>query len=125
MRLSQGTFVQQPQTIRPAQRRSHHPHHHIAHVGLFSILKGDLNLFLTRRRDFLDCQKRMTGETMKLTTFLKHIGNDNSGATAVEYGLIVSLIVIAMIGALNGVAASTIDMWDDVQTASEEAIAQN
>ena len=67
----------------------------------------------------------MTGETMKLTTFLKHIGNDNSGATAVEYGLIVSLIVIAMIGALNGVATSTIDMWDDVQTASEEAIAQN
>ncbi len=67
----------------------------------------------------------MTGETMKLTTFLKHIGNDNSGATAVEYGLIVSLIVIAMIGALNGVATSTSDMWDDVQTASEEAIAQN
>ncbi|MEO0907655.1 MAG: Flp family type IVb pilin [Pseudomonadota bacterium] len=67
----------------------------------------------------------MTGETMNLTTFLKHIGNDNSGATAVEYGLIVSLIVIAMIGALNGVATSTIDMWDDVQTASEEAIAQN
>ena len=64
----------------------------------------------------------MTGEIMKLTTFLKHVGNDNSGATAVEYGLIVSLIVIAMIGALNGVASSTIDMWDKVETTSVEAM---
>lgn len=59
---------------------------------------------------------------MKLTTFLKHIGNDNSGATAVEYGLIVSLIVIAMIGALNGVANETTKMWSDVRTASEDAM---
>jgi pilus assembly protein Flp/PilA len=59
---------------------------------------------------------------MKLTTFLKHIGNDNSGATAVEYGLIVSLIVIAMIGALNSVANETINMWSDVRTTSEEAM---
>ena len=59
---------------------------------------------------------------MKLTTFLKHIGNDNSGATAVEYGLIVSLIVIAMIGALNGVANTTIEMWSEVRTESENAM---
>ena len=64
----------------------------------------------------------MTGETMKLTTFLKHIGNDNSGATAVEYGLIVSLIVVAMIGALNGVADSTTDMWNNVETTSVDAM---
>lgn len=64
----------------------------------------------------------MTGDLMKLTSFLKHIGNDNSGATAVEYGLIVSLIVIAMIGALNGVANETIDMWSDVRTTSEAAM---
>jgi len=63
------------------------------------------------------------GDHMKLTTFLKHIGNDNSGATAVEYGLIVSLIVIAMIGALQGVASATIDTWSEVETASVEAMA--
>lgn len=62
---------------------------------------------------------------MKLTTFLKHIGNDNSGATAVEYGLIVSLIVIAMVGALNGVANETIGMWSYVTDTSEEAMTQN
>lgn len=60
------------------------------------------------------------GDLMKLTTFLKHIGTDNSGATAIEYGLIVSLIVIAMIAALNGVANATIDMWDYVSDTAEE-----
>ncbi len=58
---------------------------------------------------------------MKLAKFLKHIGNDNRGATAVEYGLIVSLIVIAMIGALNSVADETVQMWSEVKTATEEA----
>ena len=66
----------------------------------------------------------MTGDLMNLTTFLKHIGNDNSGATAVEYGLIVSLIVIAMIGALQGVAQATIETWSDVETASVEAMSR-
>ena len=64
----------------------------------------------------------MTGDLMKLTKFLKHIGNDNSGATAVEYGLIVSLIVIAMIGALQGVAQATSDTWSTVETTSVEAM---
>ena len=62
---------------------------------------------------------------MKLTNFLKHIGNDNSGATAVEYGLIVSLIVITMIGALQGVASVTEDSWDLVRERSVEAMNQN
>ena len=66
----------------------------------------------------------MTGDLMNLTTFLKHIGNDNSGATAVEYGLIVSLIVIAMIGALQGVAQATIETWSEVETASVEAMSR-
>ena len=58
---------------------------------------------------------------MSLTTFLKHIGTDNKGATAVEYGLIVSLIVIAMVGALQGVANETSNLWSTVRTASENA----
>ncbi|KWV92778.1 Flp family type IVb pilin [Erythrobacter sp. YT30] len=58
---------------------------------------------------------------MKLTTFLKTIGADNSGATAVEYGLIVSLIVLAMIGAFTNVADSNNGMWNNVSTAYEEA----
>ena len=37
-----------------------------------------------------------------------------SGATAIEYGLIVSLIVIAMVGALGSFATSSTGMWETV-----------
>ena len=40
---------------------------------------------------------------------------DERGATAVEYGLIISLVVLAMVGALTQVAGSTITMWNGVQ----------
>jgi pilus assembly protein Flp/PilA len=40
---------------------------------------------------------------------------DKKAATAIEYGLIVALIVIAMIGGLKLFAGSTISMWNDVQ----------
>lgn len=39
---------------------------------------------------------------------------DERGATAVEYGLIVSLIVLAMLGALSNVAGATTDLWNTV-----------
>lgn len=52
---------------------------------------------------------------------LKRIVADTSGATAIEYGLIVSLIVIAMIVSLQGVAAETIDMWQNVEAKTKEA----
>lgn len=39
---------------------------------------------------------------------------DSRGATAVEYGLIVALIVIAMIAALKQVASANTDIWRNV-----------
>lgn len=36
----------------------------------------------------------------------KHILRDESGATAIEYGLIVALIAIAIVAALNSVGTS-------------------
>lgn len=39
---------------------------------------------------------------------------DERGATAVEYGLIVSLIVLAMLGALGRVAGTTTNLWNTV-----------
>ena len=47
--------------------------------------------------------------------FLKRLLRDTRGATAIEYGLIVSLIVIAMISAMQGFANSTITMWGNVE----------
>ena len=46
--------------------------------------------------------------------FIRGIAKCQQGATAVEYGLILSLLVIAMMAALNNVAGSTTDMWNDV-----------
>ena len=41
---------------------------------------------------------------------------DERGATAVEYGLIISMIVLAMVGALQGVAGTTGNMWNHVSS---------
>ncbi|WP_336986676.1 Flp family type IVb pilin [Altererythrobacter aquiaggeris] len=51
---------------------------------------------------------------LRKNDFLKRIIGDCSGATAIEYGLIVSLIVIAMIGALEGVANENTGLWGTV-----------
>ena len=45
----------------------------------------------------------------------KRFLQDERGATAVEYGLIAALIVIAMIVSLEELATSTIEMWDNVE----------
>jgi pilus assembly protein Flp/PilA len=48
--------------------------------------------------------------------FLRRLKHSQAGATAVEYGLICALIVIAMLVALSGLADATIGMWDGVAT---------
>jgi len=45
---------------------------------------------------------------------LKQLAISKKGATAVEYGLILAMIVIAMLGALSAFASETIGMWDNV-----------
>ena len=47
---------------------------------------------------------------------LRRFARDARGATAVEYGLIVALIVIVMVVSLQGLAHVTVDMWNDVNT---------
>lgn len=44
----------------------------------------------------------------------QRLSEDQRGASAVEYGLIVSLIVLAMIGALIQFADTSIKMWNDI-----------
>lgn len=58
---------------------------------------------------------------MKMKTFLWTVKDDTSGATAVEYGLIASLVVVAIISMLQSVAGATIDMWNRVETEIVEA----
>ena len=44
-------------------------------------------------------------------SFFKRLLRDIRGATAVEYGLIVALVVIAMIAALRSVADENNGLW--------------
>ncbi|ALE16241.1 hypothetical protein AMC99_00938 [Altererythrobacter epoxidivorans] len=53
---------------------------------------------------------------MLLVKILKKIGTDESGSTAVEYGLIASLVVIASIGAFEAVANENTGLWAVVKT---------
>ena len=48
--------------------------------------------------------------------FLKKLGRDDAGATAVEYGLILALIFLSMMGAVSSFGDTTIDMWNNVAT---------
>lgn len=45
---------------------------------------------------------------------IRNFAKCQKGATAVEYGLILSLLVIVMLTALSNVAGSTTKMWDSV-----------
>ena len=49
-----------------------------------------------------------------MLTLMKRVLGDRKGATAIEYGLIAALIVIAMMGALSTFAGESIEMWDRV-----------
>jgi len=42
------------------------------------------------------------------------IFKDQRGATAVEYGLILAMVFLAMVGALGLFAETSVDMWDHV-----------
>lgn len=45
---------------------------------------------------------------------LRRLLASNKGATAVEYGLIIAMIVLAMMAALTNVASKTNGMWGNV-----------
>ncbi|KQM65033.1 pilus assembly protein [Sphingomonas sp. Leaf17] len=47
---------------------------------------------------------------------LVRFARDRRAATAIEYGLIVSLVVIAMIGAFTQVADVTTALWGNIST---------
>ncbi len=55
--------------------------------------------------------------TKKITGFLK----DESGATAIEYGLIAGLVSVAAIGALQLMGTSLVDIFTVVQTELDNA----
>jgi pilus assembly protein Flp/PilA len=51
--------------------------------------------------------------------FITRLARNDTGATAIEYGLIMALIMLTMMGAVVGVANTTITMWNNVSTKVE------
>ena len=49
-----------------------------------------------------------------IRTMLRKLGADRRGATAIEYGLIVALIAIAMMGGLSALGGGAGGMWGKV-----------
>ena len=48
---------------------------------------------------------------LAIRTYLRTLRAAQSGATAIEYGLIAALIVVAMIGGLNSLGGGNNGMW--------------
>ena len=53
-----------------------------------------------------------------IRTMLRKLGADQRGATAIEYGLIASLIVVAMIGALESMGGGVGGMWGKLSSSA-------
>lgn len=51
---------------------------------------------------------------MLMRKLLKAIANDISGATAVEYGLILAMVFLAMLAAVQNFGNSSISMWNNI-----------
>ena len=58
---------------------------------------------------------------MPMRNLIKRIASDISGATAVEYGLILALIFLAMLAAVQNFGNQTISMWNKVGTKMDDA----
>lgn len=52
---------------------------------------------------------------------LRALRRDDRGATAVEYGLILALIVLALVGALSTFGNTTSGMWNNVSQQVRQA----
>jgi len=56
---------------------------------------------------------------------LKRFWSDRDGATAIEYGLIVSLIAIGVLSALTATSGNVTTMWSSNEEKISEALSQN
>ena len=53
---------------------------------------------------------------------MRRLLSDQTGATAIEYGLIAALIVIAMMGGLSAMGGGAMGMWGRIQSNVDSAM---
>lgn len=56
---------------------------------------------------------------MHIQKILRQLISEDSGATAIEYGLIVALIVVAIIAGINSVSMENSEMYNTISTTLE------
>jgi pilus assembly protein Flp/PilA len=61
-------------------------------------------------------------EAMKLLSIFQGIVADNRGATAIEYGLILAMVFLAMVGALEALGGEVTTMFNDVSSSAVSAM---
>lgn len=59
---------------------------------------------------------------MNMVTFLRRLGRDTRGATAVEYGLILALVFLSMLGAVQAFGLEAVAVWTKVSTSVTAAV---
>ena len=59
----------------------------------------------------------MCGRNPKLLSLIERFANDEEGSTAIEYGLIVSLIFLAIMAAVRGFTTANNAMYSEIQSA--------
>ena len=57
-----------------------------------------------------------------LSTFFKDLSGDATGATAIEYGLIIALIAVAITVSLQGFAGESYELWTSIETDVDASI---
>lgn len=56
-----------------------------------------------------------------IRTFCRRLRSDKRGATAIEYGLIAALIVVAMMGGLSTLGGGAGGMWTKINSAVQNS----
>ncbi|MGH8678533.1 MAG: Flp family type IVb pilin [Burkholderiales bacterium] len=59
-----------------------------------------------------------------MKAILTRLAKDRRGASAIEYGLICAMLVLAMLTALKGVANENTGIWATFSTKTNEAISK-
>lgn len=59
---------------------------------------------------------------LAIRTFLRSLRSDRRGATAIEYGLIVALIAVAMMGGLSTLGGGAGGMWTNLSSTADDKL---
>lgn len=62
-----------------------------------------------------------TRKRRSLTALLSHFRRNDSGATSIEYGLIVALIFLAIVGAIRSYTNSASEMYGTIEETLTES----